>query len=182
MQSDEPGFQDGREASGARLAGDGAGRPSCGRAPGGETLHVSLPLDADAPAAARAALAGLRSRVSPAVLSDAQLVVSELVTNSVLHSGAPATEFVQLYVDLTDTTVRLEVADPGRRDAIAPLDGDTTREGGFGLNLVRAVAEFWGLEQAAAGGTRVWAQLRLLAGQADGNSGQLWRAAPHELS
>ena len=90
-------------------------------------------------------------------LDDALLVVSELVTNGVCHSGASDGAIV-VRVELTDTMVRLEVEDPGRDGAIAPRAPDLGG-GGFGLNLVQALCERWGLERAAAGGTRVWAQL-----------------------
>lgn len=125
-----------------------------------DDLHVSLPLDATAPAAARALLESLHGRIAPSVMSDAQLVVTELVTNSVRHSGVPDTEFVEVSVALTDSSVRVEVADPGRRGTIAPQDRDLERTSGFGLNLIQSVAELWGLERAARGGTRVWAQLQ----------------------
>jgi anti-sigma regulatory factor (Ser/Thr protein kinase) len=128
-----------------RHGGDGAAR----------ALEVSLPLDARAPGAARIVVE--RGRVPASVLEDAQLVVSELVTNSVCHSGASAGAVVVVRVELTATTVRLEVQDPGRAGAIAPRTPDVN--GGFGLNLVERLSECWGLERAAAGGTRVWAQL-----------------------
>src|SRR4051812_7189009 len=56
----------------------------------GETLEASLPLDRRAPGAARLVVGELRGRVATSVLDTAQLVVSELVTNSVSHSGATA--------------------------------------------------------------------------------------------
>src|SRR5690349_23751857 len=59
----------------------GAG-PACGdgRMPGArERLVLSLPLDPQAPAAARSMVEGLAGEVSATVLDDALLVVSELV-------------------------------------------------------------------------------------------------------
>jgi serine/threonine-protein kinase RsbW len=126
----------------------------------GETLEVSLPLDGRGPRAARSVVDGLRGRIAPSVVDDAQLVVSELVTNAVRHSGVPAGGVVVLSVELTGTMVRLEVTDPGRGGVIAPRAPDLDHGGGFGLHVVRALSERWGLEQVAAGGTRVWAQLR----------------------
>ena len=94
------------------------------------------------------------------MVDDAQLVVSELVTNAVRHSGASDGAVVVLCVELTGTMVRLEVRDPGCEGVIAPRAPDLEHGGGFGLHVVRAVSERWGLEQVAAGGTRVWAHLR----------------------
>ena len=122
-------------------------------------LEASLPLDARAPGAARIVVASLRGRVPASVLDTAQLLVTELVTNSVRHSGASAAARVVVRVRLTDSMLRLEVSDPGCDGAIAPRAPDLQAGGGFGLNLVSAFSERWGLERVAAGGTRVWAQL-----------------------
>jgi len=124
-----------------------------------DTLKLSLPLDDRGPRAARTALDGLRGRMAPAVLDDAQLVVSELVTNAVRHSCVSDGGLVVLFVELTGTMVRLEVTDPGCSSLIAPRAPDLENGGGFGLHVVRALSERWGLEQVATGGTRVWAQL-----------------------
>jgi anti-sigma regulatory factor (Ser/Thr protein kinase) len=140
---------------------DAGGRPG-GEASAGGALEVRLPLDAQAPGAARLVVGGVRDRVPLSVLADAQLMVSELVTNSVRHSGAPAGGVVVVRVQVTAAMLRLEVEDPGRGGAIAPRMPDF--RGGFGLNLVQALSERWGLERAAAGGTRIWAQLELAPG------------------
>jgi anti-sigma regulatory factor (Ser/Thr protein kinase) len=132
-----------------RQADNGAARE-------GGALDVRLPLDARAPGAARVLVGRLRGRVPALVLDDALLVVSELVTNSVCHSGASDGAMI-VRVELTGTMVRLEVEDPGRGGVIAPRTPDLG--GGFGLNLVQGLCERWGLERVAAGGTRVWAQL-----------------------
>jgi anti-sigma regulatory factor (Ser/Thr protein kinase) len=129
------------------------------RADGGEASEVLLPLDVHAPGAARMVVADLRGRVSEAVLGCALLVVSELVTNSVRHAGAAVGGSVAVRVQLTDTMVRVEVADPGRGGVIAPRTADLDGGGGFGLAMVAALSERWGLERVAVGGTRVWAQL-----------------------
>ena len=157
-------------ASAARMAGgerrraagrdgDGDGAFAGSRVGGGHPVAVLLPLDARAPGAARIVVDGLRRSVAPAVVEDAQLVVSELVSNSVRHSGAPDDGVLELCVGVTETLVCVEVADPGCGGVVAPRAPDFEGGGGFGLPLVRALAERWGLEQGAGGGTRVWAQL-----------------------
>jgi serine/threonine-protein kinase RsbW len=153
MQPEKAAPTAGRPTS--RLLADAA-RPDMDA---GDTLQVSLPLDDRAPRAARTVLQGLRGRIASAVLADAELVVSELVTNAVRHSGVSDGGVIALCVELTRTSVRLEVADPGCGSVIAPRAPDLERGGGFGLRVVRALSERWGLEQDAAGGTRVWAQL-----------------------
>jgi anti-sigma regulatory factor (Ser/Thr protein kinase) len=92
------------------------------------------------------------------VLDNAQLLVSELVTNSVRHSGMPARAQVVLGVALTSDSLRVDIEDPGRDGTIAPRPPDP-EGGGYGLNLVQALSERWGVERAAQGGTCVWARL-----------------------
>jgi hypothetical protein len=147
-------------AAGGRIGSGGRGHPVARAGVDAEdTLRVSLPLDGLGPRAARTAVEGLRGRMAPSVLDDALLVVSELVTNAVRHSGASDGGVVVLCVELTGTMVRLEVTDPGCGGVIAPRAPDLEDGGGFGLHVVRALSERWGLEQVAAGETRVWAQL-----------------------
>jgi anti-sigma regulatory factor (Ser/Thr protein kinase) len=120
---------------------------------------VRLPLDERAPGAARIVVGdSLRAHVAPGVLAMAELLITELVTNSVLHSGGNAGETVGVRVELDRHAIRLEVQDPGRQ--AAARDGDGRPGQGFGLRLVAALSERWGLEHVAEGETRAWAQLR----------------------
>jgi serine/threonine-protein kinase RsbW len=135
----------------------------------GEPLEVLLAADAQAPGAARSIVVGhLGGRVAPPVLDGAQLLMSELVTNSVRHSGAAAGESLVVRVCLGQRACRLEVEDRGRDGVIAPRPMDRVNGGGMGLNLVQMLSERWGLERVAAGGTRVWAQLAHAAPLAPG--------------
>jgi hypothetical protein len=76
----------------------------------------------------------------------------------VRHSGVPAGAAVIVGVEMPPGSVRLNVNDPGSCGAIAPRPPDL-EGGGFGLNLVQALSERWGIERSAQGGTCVWAQL-----------------------
>jgi anti-sigma regulatory factor (Ser/Thr protein kinase) len=97
------------------------------------------------------------------VLDRARLLISELATNSVRHSGAIPGDDLVLRVQPSKTTVRLEVEDSGRGDVVVARPPDLNGGGGFGLNLVHTLSERWGVEYAVAGGTRVWARLSLTA-------------------
>ncbi|NYI07364.1 ATP-binding protein [Allostreptomyces psammosilenae] len=102
-------------------------------------------------------------------LSDAvQLIVSELVTNSVRYA-ARCSENVRVELRLAPDHVRIAVAD---RDPVAPRalwqvpglsQASTAREGGRGLLLVRAVAEGHGgscdMDGTVEGGKEIWALL-----------------------
>jgi anti-sigma regulatory factor (Ser/Thr protein kinase) len=115
------------------------------------------------PAAARAWLDGwLDGRVSARTAYDAMLVVSELVTNSVVHSGVAAGAPVQLRADLGADILRLEVGDLGAgTDIVRIPPQDRLSAGGFGLAIVESLGARWGVVHA--GGTRVWCELALPA-------------------
>jgi serine/threonine-protein kinase RsbW len=149
------------------------GLQSNGRVEMGEPLEVVLPVDVGAPCAARQVVARyLGDLVSPSVFDNAQLLISELVTNGVRHSGAAADEPLTIRVGLAQTWCRVEVEDPGHDGVIAPRPPDRAQNGGMGLNLVKMLSERGGREQAREGGTRVWAQLsRGPVGGGDGHSG-----------
>src|SRR5438270_5806819 len=97
----------------------------------------------------RSALAG----GSPELAADAELVVSELVTNAALHGEPP----IQVRV-LTDRVVRLEVVDAGRAVPIPLHPGHGSMTGG-GLSMVSAIATSWGVDSLETLGKVVWAEL-----------------------
>jgi anti-sigma regulatory factor (Ser/Thr protein kinase) len=85
---------------------------------------------------------------------DVALVVSELVTNAVMHAGGTIT--VELH--RLDHSVRVVVAD----DSVAlPIErpGAADDEAGRGMQLVAAVARDWGAVTWADGGKVVWAEM-----------------------
>jgi anti-sigma regulatory factor (Ser/Thr protein kinase) len=136
-----------------------ASRPD-GGVDGDEPAEAAIPIGVQAPSVARRLVARwLAERVAPSVLETALLLVSELVSNSVRHSGVPEGEDLVVRAQLWAEGLRLEVEDPGRAGVIAPQPPDLLRGGGMGLHLVQKLSERWGLERVAAGGTRVWAQL-----------------------
>jgi anti-sigma regulatory factor (Ser/Thr protein kinase) len=118
------------------------------------TLNVAP----DAPLEARRSLLPL-DRVLPAErLDDLRLMVSELVTNSVVHSGLQGGEPIVLMVKVLPERIRVEVADPGRR---FPDISKTRREHhGRGLMIIDRLADRWGTERSSE--TKVWAELSLV--------------------
>jgi anti-sigma regulatory factor (Ser/Thr protein kinase) len=97
-------------------------------------------------------------QVTDETLNDAQLLVSELVTNSVCHAQLDAGATVRVSVEICDRFVRLEVEDPGDV-AIGAVAPDREHGGGFGLFLVEALAQRWGSKHE--GTTCVWAELAI---------------------
>jgi anti-sigma regulatory factor (Ser/Thr protein kinase) len=81
---------------------------------------------------------------------DAALLVSELVTNALLHG----TGTISLRVDIHPNDVRVEVSDQGNVSvAPSPTPG---AHGGWGLRIVDDIADEWGVLE---GSTRVWFRL-----------------------
>jgi anti-sigma regulatory factor (Ser/Thr protein kinase) len=75
------------------------------------------------------------------VSEDAELAVSELVTNAMAHGHA---SHPVLGVTVDDATVRIEVSDDGPPVHLTPKAPDPTRTGGFGLFIVESLAARWG--------------------------------------
>jgi anti-sigma regulatory factor (Ser/Thr protein kinase) len=142
-------------------------RPAAGtgdRRERAELTESAIPVDMDAPRMARQVVTDcLADRVAPGALETAVLLVSELVANSVRHSGAHDGDDVFVRVHLWGDHCRLEVEDPGCGGAITPQPLKLGKSG-LGLHLVQTLSERWGVVQAVEGPTRVWAQLSSRAG------------------
>ncbi|EDY53595.2 regulatory protein [Streptomyces sviceus ATCC 29083] len=107
---------------------------------------------------ARSRLAGSGTGIDESLAETLILLVSELVTNAVVHTGRPAVLRLSLPGDEVESaTVRLEVAD---RSDQAPVprcvDGDAT--GGRGLALVDGLADRWGWSPEGTGKS-IWCEL-----------------------
>ncbi len=105
------------------------------------------------PRARRFAVAALEAQPDPLV-DDAALVVTELLTNAVLHGAPPVT----LRVRQLDHGVRVEVEDSGRNMPVT-VRHSTEAMTGRGLPLVAALSASWGVEANRRGGKAVWAEL-----------------------
>ncbi|CAM5598648.1 ATP-binding SpoIIE family protein phosphatase [Streptomyces canus] len=132
--------------------------------------HATLPGGPLAPGSARALLRAAFTEWAELALpgtefltdrqaDDAVVVVSELVTNAVIHAGTD----VELDCRLEAHTGALVVEVLDHHPSRAPRDGDPepsygTPEYGRGLRLVAALAETWGITYRT-GAKTVWAQL-----------------------
>jgi anti-sigma regulatory factor (Ser/Thr protein kinase) len=122
------------------------------------TLRMSLERDRRAPSLARAAVAGFseRAEIPSQELDTLTLLVSELVSNAVLHSDASPTSGIELRARVFSRGVRAEVIDRGSGFSARPRD-PAQPLGGFGLYLVERQAARWGVD--CEDGTRVWFEL-----------------------
>ena len=94
--------------------------------------------------------------VRPPDVEAVQLVVSELVTNALLH--APESRTITLQLLASDASVQVRVSDEGtsapeRRSLSDPGSGI---ESGRGVWIVEAFTDDWGSEQDGQGGKTVW--------------------------
>jgi len=126
----------------------------------GERFELRLEGSPEAARDARARLDRLRHRLEPDLLDDLQLLVTELVTNSVRHGspGAAGAAGVGVVVELSEAAVRLEVTDAGSGFTPGPREDLGDLASGWGLYLVDRLATEWGTEPAGEG-TRVWLEL-----------------------
>ncbi|MEU2717179.1 SpoIIE family protein phosphatase [Streptomyces sp. NPDC007205] len=125
---------------------------------GGTTLPGSPLAPGSARALVRAALAEAPG-VSARLVDDAMAVVSELVTNAVVHAGTDM-EIVWRLEETGAFVVEVGDQHPSRapRDPLGGEGAYDTPEYGRGLRLVGTLAESWGVTYRA-GAKTVWARL-----------------------
>ena len=94
----------------------------------------------------------LRDRVDDGLLIDLQLIVSELVTNSLRYGPG---ETIEVEIAVTeDGSITGEVEDHGRGEVAMRETSDGG--GGFGLRILDALASRWGVREDS---TQVWFEL-----------------------
>jgi anti-sigma regulatory factor (Ser/Thr protein kinase) len=122
-------------------------------------IELRLPPEPIAPFLARAAVTAIGSGLPGSVVSDAELLTSEVVSNAVKHAVLDPSQEIVLRV-VRDEHVRVEVTDPA-----PPFEADLREAGsgtsGWGLFLVEAIATSWGVEPEGAG-KKVWFELAVL--------------------
>lgn len=128
-------------------------------------VSTQLPRDPTSASVGRRMVAAALGDADPDLLVDAQLLVSELVTNAVEHAASAPV----LTLSVDPQRLRVEVADddptpPVRRD---PLPGELR---GRGLLLLDRLADRWG-SSPTAGGKYVWFELRRTLDETDGTDG-----------
>jgi len=128
--------------------------------PATRTLHLTVDGSASAPRRARRlARERLASLVSAETMNEVELIVGELVANSIDHGGVLAGETIEVGLELREGLVRIEVRDEGfegfRPALVRPPSAGVA---GHGLVIVDSLADRWGIRRHGAG-TVVWAEL-----------------------
>ena len=117
--------------------------------------NLRLPHSDRAPRLARAFVAeNLQGWQLDGMVETASLVVSEVVTNAVIHARSNA----ELVLERTPTALRISVIDHG--DGLTRRERTGGGDGGRGLLIVEALSSRWGTEPTD-GGNCVWAELAI---------------------
>ena len=116
----------------------------------GELFRVRLPREPTSAGLARRLLEEHLDTHRRDEIDEAKTIVSELVTNAIVH-GAGA---IDLRVNRRRGRVRIEVRDEGKDAKVRTGSADMPH----GLDIVEAVALAWGAHE---GSTHVWAELRV---------------------
>jgi anti-sigma regulatory factor (Ser/Thr protein kinase) len=114
----------------------------------GDARRVSVRLRPTSTAAERARRALQRLALPTPLADEAELLVSEVVTNSIRHAGLGPADLIHLTADWTGTRLWVHVRDRGHiahpavvSGSIRPAPGE---ESGWGLYLVDRLASRWG--------------------------------------
>jgi anti-sigma regulatory factor (Ser/Thr protein kinase) len=119
-----------------------------------QRLNLALASSTDAPKQARQAISELLARSGRTDLgADATVLVSELVTNAVLHAGGPIT--ISAYLD---STLRVEVHDTDTHPLPALRRPSASDKTGRGLHLVDLLADRWAIVPTPTGKT-IWFEI-----------------------
>ncbi|MFF8375219.1 ATP-binding protein [Streptomyces sp. NPDC015661] len=130
-----------------------------------QVLQVQLEVGPD-PAEVGRARRWARSRLAGSGIGDDEplaetlvLLISELVTNAVVHTGCPAV--LRMLFAAEGSGVRVEVADASDRPPRPRhAEGDDTN--GRGLELVDGLADRWGWQPEGAGKS-IWCEVDRVA-------------------
>lgn len=122
------------------------------------TIRVAWDL-ASVPQCRRVVVEDLTARqVAPVIIDEAEVVVSELLTNAIRHARSLPDGSVRVHWKVKGDQVEVEVTDGGGPTTPQPMPRATWVLQGRGLRIVRSLAHEWGVHEDATSCT-VWAAL-----------------------
>jgi len=99
--------------------------------------------------------------VSREVLDDVEVVLSELMGNSVRHARAIAGGFVLVGWRIGDDEVSIRVTDGGSASPVEAREASPLADSGRGLQIIERLARAWGVADHAGSLRTVWAAVPL---------------------
>ncbi len=127
-------------------------------------IRLTIPAKPEYITLGRLALTGiarLRAEpLTPEVLGDLKLALTEACTNSVRHAYADGEGLVEIVYELHPDRLVVEVSDHGEGFEPAsarsePADGEDLSEGGLGIAIIEALADELEIGEGATGGSRL---------------------------
>jgi anti-sigma regulatory factor (Ser/Thr protein kinase) len=118
-----------------------------------ERLDLIINGGLSAPARARTALDVFNGSLDE-LRDDVRLIVSELVTNAVLHASADSDTSIGVWVEARPDAICGEISHPGPPFEARPR----VDEQKYGLHLIDQLADRWG-SKTNAGQNRIWFEL-----------------------
>jgi anti-sigma regulatory factor (Ser/Thr protein kinase) len=122
------------------------------------SLSVTMPASPAAARDARQAVANAPNGLEGQLGRDGLLLLTELVNNAVIHGSTSPTDDVSVEICDRGDHLRVEVRDKGSGFAWREPPEDPSRVTGYGLVLVEAVADRWGID-TSSDKTCVWFEL-----------------------
>jgi anti-sigma regulatory factor (Ser/Thr protein kinase) len=119
-------------------------------------VRIDLIADAGAARKARDVLRTAISDLPDGFQQDASLLVSELVTNSVLHASSAPGSQIGLRIAVDEDLLRVDISDDSPTIAAKKPPGERS----YGLTVVEMIATGWGAERRE-GVNVTWFEMRL---------------------
>lgn len=111
-------------------------------------VSIEIPVEPEGVAMARDVVSRVASDLAVAGrrLEDLRLLTSEVVTNALRHAGLGSGDSIAVAVEVSPDRVRVEVADRGPGfDPTSLEEPSSEKVGGWGLMLVKQLADRWGV-------------------------------------
>ena len=99
--------------------------------------------------------------IGESVLDDLEVVVSELLGNSVRHAKPIAGNVVLLTWRIAEAEIVVRVTDGGGGRGVEPRLAGPMADSGRGLQIIERLVRVWGVSEHAGGLRSVWAALSL---------------------
>jgi anti-sigma regulatory factor (Ser/Thr protein kinase) len=125
-----------------------------------ESSDLLLPFAASSVGVARRHLVSdlIRAGISSSVITDAALVLSELLSNALRHATPLPGSGLRVAWSLDAGTVRISVSDGGAQTLPELGEPNPSTTGGRGLRIVDRLSQCWGTLSDDEG-TTVWAEV-----------------------